>query len=642
MTYVRALLAALVFFSTPALAQWQVQNHGVPVGKGGGSTGFSFAAPTNPGSAFVGNGLSSDPTFTLNPTWLGTHTWAPPANTTTQGLLLNQTLPVGSAGLNNPYSANLFSIVNNGYQTPPGGATDSFGDLPVVSGFRVNYSSAGSGAGQFPVHVGALFATKATSRGQQLVGLNGTVYSNINSAGEDAFWGGISLANAGPSSNIKALWGHDAEVGAETGAVVPVRVGVGATSVGPVTGSSVDAAFAATACCANVGVAAPWVNALALYKSDTMAPVSGSIIVASAPFTMQYGLKLDNVTFANKIFDFGASILQVDGVGNATFGGVGNFAGPVSATRNANSALTFQAINTSTGTGATASFTSTNNLDQSAFGLAGSGYTTVSQLANRAYVHSGPANNGIIFDAGGAKPIDFYINNARVGGFTGAGALTLTTPLAAGSGGTGLSALGTGIAAALGTNVGSAGAPVLFNGAGGTPSSITLTNGTGLPTTGLTGTLQAAQEPAHTGGCTNSAGSLALSCVNNTSIIGGGATNTILAGATGWVGVGLICNATEAFCYLPQPQAGTVSNIYVNVNNAPGAGQTYTVTMRKNATNQTVTCTISGAAATSCNDTTHSFAVAAADNVSVQITSSGAAATLSVANFGFKLATTSP
>lgn len=53
---------------------------------------------------------------------------------------------------------------------------------------------------------------------------------------------------------------------------------------------------------------------------------------------------------------------------------------------------------------------------------------------------------------------------------------------------TGVSGLGTGIATALGINTGSAGAPVLFDGAGGTPSSITLTNATGLPiSTGLTG-----------------------------------------------------------------------------------------------------------------------------------------------------------
>lgn len=51
-----------------------------------------------------------------------------------------------------------------------------------------------------------------------------------------------------------------------------------------------------------------------------------------------------------------------------------------------------------------------------------------------------------------------------------------------------ITGLGTGIATALGVNIGSAGAPVLFNGAGGTPSSIALASGTGLPiSTGVSG-----------------------------------------------------------------------------------------------------------------------------------------------------------
>ena len=48
-----------------------------------------------------------------------------------------------------------------------------------------------------------------------------------------------------------------------------------------------------------------------------------------------------------------------------------------------------------------------------------------------------------------------------------------------------ITGLGTWVATALWVNVGSAGAPVLFNWAGGTPSSLTLTNATWLPTAGL-------------------------------------------------------------------------------------------------------------------------------------------------------------
>lgn len=60
-----------------------------------------------------------------------------------------------------------------------------------------------------------------------------------------------------------------------------------------------------------------------------------------------------------------------------------------------------------------------------------------------------------------------------------------TLPVA--NGGTGITSLGTGIATALGIAVGTAGAPVVLNGAGGTPSALVLTNATGLPVGSLTG-----------------------------------------------------------------------------------------------------------------------------------------------------------
>lgn len=68
--------------------------------------------------------------------------------------------------------------------------------------------------------------------------------------------------------------------------------------------------------------------------------------------------------------------------------------------------------------------------------------------------------------------------------------------------------LGTGVATALAVNVGTAGAFVVNGGVLGTPSSGTLTNATGLPTTSLTGFLQAAQFPAISGDVASSAGGL--------------------------------------------------------------------------------------------------------------------------------------
>lgn len=152
-----------------------------------------------------------------------------------------------------------------------------------------------------------------------------------------------------------------------------------------------------------------------------------------------------------------------------------------------------------------------------------------------------------------------------------------------------LSSLGTGVQTALGINVGSAGGPVTFNGAGGTPSSIALTNGTGLPTTGLTGTLQAAQEPAHTGDVTNSAGSLALTIANNAVTFAKMATqaaNTVVVNATSGTAVptaqavGSCDTATKALQWTTNTGFACNSSITATTN----ANLTGDVTSAGNAT----------------------------------------------------------
>jgi len=70
---------------------------------------------------------------------------------------------------------------------------------------------------------------------------------------------------------------------------------------------------------------------------------------------------------------------------------------------------------------------------------------------------------------------------------------------------TGVSGLGTGVATALAVAIGSAGAPIVFNGAGGTPSSISLTNATNTPTDATKANLAS---PTFTGTVTIPAGAV--------------------------------------------------------------------------------------------------------------------------------------
>lgn len=89
------------------------------------------------------------------------------------------------------------------------------------------------------------------------------------------------------------------------------------------------------------------------------------------------------------------------------------------------------------------------------------------------------------------------------------------------------------------------------------------------------------------------------------------------------IGGGGLTSATEANVDIDSPAAATIQNFSVQMSAAPGIGNSVVYTWRKNAAGTALTCTISGAVATSCSDTTHSFTVVQGDLMSVQAVTTG-------------------
>jgi hypothetical protein len=139
------------------------------------------------------------------------------------------------------------------------------------------------------------------------------------------------------------------------------------------------------------------------------------------------------------------------------------------------------------------------------------------------------------------------------------------------------------------------------------------------------------------GGCVDNAGSNRTDCT----IGGGGGTGggiTVFSGSTITllgtqylaIGGGAAVSSTEASVEIESPTAASVSNLSVQLSAALGIGASAVFTWRDGASAQVLTCTVSGATATTCADNTHSFSVAQGDEIDIQVVTTGTPAAVTV------------
>lgn len=202
------------------------------------------------------------------------------------------------------------------------------------------------------------------------------------------------------------------------------------------------------------------------------------------------GLTVGTTTIASgtstNIFYNNAGILgeyTISGTGNVAMTTSPTFVTPVLGTPTSGNfstgTFTWPTFNQST-TGSAATLTTPRTIGI-VTGDATSSGSTFNGSANNTNALTLATVNANVGTFGSATQVGTFTTNAK-GLITAASNVTITPAIGS------ITGLGTGVATALGVNVGSAGAFVTFNGALGTPSSGTLTNATGLPVTGISAT----------------------------------------------------------------------------------------------------------------------------------------------------------
>jgi len=113
-----------------------------------------------------------------------------------------------------------------------------------------------------------------------------------------------------------------------------------------------------------------------------------------------------------------------------------------------------------------------------------------------------------------------------------------------------------------------------------------------------------------------------------------GGTGTVAAGATAYIQAA-VCGtggmqATETLnCFHVVTKAGIISNLAVKALVPPGAGETFTYTLRVNAADTTLTCQIGGAADNRAQDLVNQVVIAIGDVLTLKVVNSAGGASTS-------------
>ena len=476
----------------------------IPYQTGSGATAFISAPSVSntylqwTGSAFAWASPPGVTTFSAGTTGLT------PSTATSGAVTLSGTLAVANGGTGVTSSTGAGSVVLSSFPTlvSPALGTPVSGVMSNVTGLPISTGLTGAGTG---VLTALGNATNAAGGFVTYSGALGTPTSGVltNATGLPLSTGvtgnlSVSNLNSGTNANSSTYWRGDgtwAAITGATGTVTSVHVSGGTTGLttsgGPVTTSG-TITLAGTLAVANGGTGV------------TTSTGSGANVLSNSPTLVTPALGTPSaVTLTNAT---GLPLTTgVTGILPVANGGTGTATPGLVAGTNITITGSWpnQTIN-STGGGSSALVVGT---------------TTVTGATNGYLLY----NNAGVLGAVAPSSSTITIGSPITGATNGYGLyVNASTQL-------GQFAYGTGVFAALGVAVGSAGAPVLFNGALGTPSSGTLTNVTGLPlTTGVTGIL-----PVANGGSGTSTPGLVAG--TNITISGSWPNQTINSTASGGV-----------------------------------------------------------------------------------------------------------